>query len=252
MRIVLVSLLIVLLTACGGEVKKLEITEAEIDQYVEDLLDPTEIYDILIGPRYSKEVDGIITTYEITGYEQNDTLLLYTEVENLTDRQINRSIYYKEELPVYIEEYEVMYEGMDNPFKERKIYVNGAEVIQAYQRVSKAEEELELASFEKYDADIDSWDLERPDKAINQQGEYEMMFSEFLILPQSQYLVLDNKESGYSVAYLILQDDEFINELFLNPDKYSGKTVFVKHQFMTLNKVSQMVYESGVLVEKEN
>lgn len=244
-------LLMTLFMGCRPSVKKLVITEAEIDEYVSSRLDPAEIYDITPGLRYSKDVGDFLETYEVVGYEQKDSLILYTEQVITAEKEVNRNTFFKEELPVYVEEYTVWMDERQSPFEQRKAYLNGAEVIAAYERKGMNEEELEEKAYDKTAVAISEFDFDNPKQALLQQGAFEMKFGEFLIMPQSQYLVLENKESGYNIALLILQDDELLNELFQHPDDYHGKTIFVTHHFMTLNNVNQMIYDSGVVVEEK-
>jgi hypothetical protein len=219
--------------SCGDSKPTLDVTEAEIDAYVAEKLESDQIYDIHQGPRFSREVEEDLQSYEAVLYKQNDTLILSTEHEITATSETTRNIYFMQGLPVLVEE--VKYTDAEIPVTDRKIYLNGADVIAAYERTGPTFEDAALKKYEKSDGSIDDLNIERAQMAVEQRGDYEMKFGEFLILPQSQYLILENKKSSYDVALLILQDDELINKMFQNPDSFQGKTLKFKFEFATFD-----------------
>ncbi|MBN4082108.1 hypothetical protein JYT21_00230 [bacterium AH-315-B15] len=224
----------------------LDITEEEIDEFVASKLNEEEIYDITFSLRFSK---GLDTIYESICYEQDSTLVLYAEEITSSVQQINRNTYYKEGLPIFVEEYEADYHTDDLLISERKIYLNGAEVIKAYQRQGINEIELEANDFKPYETTIDIFDFDQPADAILQEGEFALRFGEFLEIGASTWLVAQNEKSGYEIALLILTYDDMLVDMLQNTSKYEGASMNFYHTFFTQNGIDQMVY-SGVEFKK--
>ncbi len=232
-----------LLWSCSGDQKKLDVSEKDIDAYVEAKLQPDEIYEIQESGRFSREVEAFTEAYQCVSYKQNDTVVLITESDNNKDRMINRNIYFMEGLPVFIEE--MIFGNPEKPVENRKVYLNGVDVIAAYTKYADYEEEIEATEFTTFELSAFEFDFDRPLDAIAQRGDYEMKFGEFIVMPESQYLILENKKSEYDVALLIFESDELILQLFENPGKYRGKTVKFRHEFVLLYNVMQMKYLGG-------
>ena len=235
---------VLLMVACNSK-PTLDITEAEIDTYIEEKLDVSQIYDILVSLRYSNNTD----TYEVVSYEQEDSLVLHFETYNDTEKSLNRSIFYKENLPVYIEEYEERIIDDGAPLKQRKIYLNGAEVIKAYQKEAATDIDLEQKEFKEYEEDIDNFDFQKPLDDLNQEGDFELAFEQYMQIGSSMWLVASNTQSGHNAALLVLMQDEFIDKTYSDPDAYVGKKVTIYHTFMNYDGVDQMIYEGGELKE---
>ena len=223
----------------------LDMSEEEIDAYIASVVDPEKIYDIRESLRFSKDDEA----YEVTEYSNSDSVILYlTEYTTETDlRQLY--IYYKDGFPVYIEEY--YYEFPQEYYKvtERKIYLNGEDVMVAYERTANTDEGIEEAEFEEKDVPYTNYDLSKPKDALAQNGEFEMKFGEFLVINPDSYLILDNNKSGWGAALYIIEGDMLLDNLFENPDAYQGKTIEVHHEFMIMNGIERMIYRGGILKE---
>ena len=76
-----------------------------------------------------------------------------------------------------------------------------------------------------------------------------MKFGEFLIFDNQSYLVLENENSGFNVALFIIQGDPMIDELYSNPEKYKGKTIFTTHEFHNIAGLDRVVYTGGKIIE---
>ena len=243
MKFLLYSFLAITLIACSGSAE-VELTEADVDEYVEQKLSSSEIYDIAVSMRFSKENEA----YSVVEYGQNDTIVLVNEEIELADKLVIRNTFYKNSQPVFIEEFDYPYFETENYF-ERKIYLNGTSVIQGYQRESFYEHELDQAKFDKITVSIDDYDFIRPIDAINQEGDYEMKYGEFLIIDPQRYLILGNDQSDYSVALFLMKGDLLIEELYNFPEKYKGKTIFIHHEFLDMNGIERMIYKGGIVSE---
>lgn len=223
----------------------LDMSEEEIDAYIESVVDPSKLYDIRESLRYSKDDEA----YEVTEYSLNDSVVLYfTEYTTETDlKRLN--IYYKDGFPIYIEEFYYEFPAEYYKVTERKIYLDGEDVTTAYERTSDTDEGIEDAKFEEKDIPYTNYDLSKPKDAMDQVGDFEMKFGEFLVINPDSYLILDNDKSGWGVALYIIEGDMLLDNLFENPDAYQGKTVEVHHEFMTMNGIERMIYRGGILKE---
>jgi hypothetical protein len=235
-------LLLIALVSCKSE-PALDITEEEIDTYVESRLDPSLIYDISQSPRFSREDES----YQVNQYELYDTIVLLTSEENTTTNFDQINIFYKDKLPVFIEHFSAEFNENSSSYSERKIYLNGREVIKAYERTAVSEFEIEEVEFAAFDVALSDYDLDKPEKAVKQEGDFEMKYGEFLIINPESYLVLENEKSGYGVALYIMDGDMLLDELFAKPNDYRGKTIFVYHEFRVMEGVERMIYKGGIV-----
>jgi hypothetical protein len=148
-----------------------------------------------------------------------------------------------------LEEFRYEYSPEKMELRERKIYLNGSEVIAAYERKGPTEEEVDSMKFEKAEIDLGDYDLKRPRRAIDQEAEFEMKFGEFLIINPDSYLILENDENGYGVALFIMEGDMLLDEMYEKPESYKGKTIEVFHEFMVMNGIERMIYRGGIVKE---
>lgn len=238
----------VLIVSCSGagDVQSLEIDPAGIDAYVEYKLDTSQTYDILTGMRFSKE-EGY--AYSAVRFSQNDTAILYTELVEEPTGVTYRNLFFKDGLPVFVEEAVTHADGELTTYTQRKVYLNGAIILKALERSASTEEALEHLPFKEITMTTNQFDFERAEKSVTQSGDYEMKFGEFLILDMVSYLVLENKESGYSVALYLVQGDDLINTLYENQEAYQGKTIRAFHEFQFIGGMQQMVYTGGKVIE---
>jgi len=237
-----------LLTSCGDGNKKktvLPIDVESIDFYVSEKLDTSQTYEIINGLRFSKEQES----YTVSQFSQNDTVILLTEEIQTANTTIYRNLFFKDDLPVYVEEYKITINGYTEHYTQSKTYFNGAIVLKAFEKSASTEEELEAIPFIEITTTMKNFDFDRPKNAALQEGDYKMQFGEFLDLGLQAYLVLENPKSGYNVALLILKGDALIDMLYANPKMYKGKTIYVNHEFMFIGGMEQMVYKSGTIIE---
>ena len=239
---------IFLLIACGervGQKKSLDVSEESIDKYIEEKLDTSQNYEIVTGLRFSKGEE----TYASEQFSQNDTVILCTEEIVTSTGILFRNFFFKNDLPVYIEEYETINTPTTDLYRQRKIYLNGAIILKAYEKTAGTEDELIKLPFKEITMSLGQFDFQRPKDAALQEGDYEMKFGEFLVFDLQSFLVLDNKESGWSVALYILKGDELVEELYANPEENQGKTIHPYHDFMVIGGLDRVVYMGGYVVE---
>lgn len=236
---------LLLLVACNGE-QGIVITTAEIDTYVNDKLSESQVYDVSQSLRFSRENE----TYEVVRYMQNDTVILYIETDITKDEELVRQTFFKEGVPVYIDEF-IASNINENPFTQRKIYLDGVNVIESYEKNAAYELDLEGLDFEESNVAVAEFDFARPDSALQQKGNFEMKFEEFIIIDPQTYLILENAKSEYDVALFVGEEHPLLNQLFANPDEYKGRSIFVTHQFVLMNGIERMLFIDGELEEEK-
>lgn len=236
-------LILFFLIACSGE-QGIEISTTEIDAYVSDKMGESQIFDVSQSLRFSRENE----TYEVVRYMQNDTVVLYMETDVTKDEQIIRQTFFKEGVPVYVDEF-IASNINEIPFTQRKIYLDGLNIIESYEKSAFAEMDLEGIDYEKANADISEFDFARPDSALQQKGDFEMSFEEFIIIDPQTYLILENNESKYDVALFVSEEHPVLTQLFANPDDNKGRTIFVTHQFVLMNGIERMLFIEGEFID---
>ncbi|MFT5820441.1 MAG: hypothetical protein ACI8ZM_001683 [Crocinitomix sp.] len=236
-------ILIFLLVACGGK-QGIVITPAEIDTYVTDKLSESQVYDVSQSLRFSRENE----TYEVVRYMQNDTVVLYIETDVTKDEELVRQTFFKEGVPIYVDEF-IASNIQEAPFTQRKIYFDGVNVIESYEKKSTIEYDLEEMEYGKANVKIEEFDFAKPDSALQQKGDFEMKFEEFIIIDPQTYLILENAQSDYDVALFVSEENALLTQLFADPDEYKGRTIFVTHQFVLMNNIERMLFIDGELTE---
>lgn len=246
LKLICFSLVLTLLFACGGNgpEETLDVSTTEIDTYVSDKLSESQEYDVTQSLRFAHDTE----TYEVIEYMQNDTVVLFMEIHYTDELQTVRQTFFKEGLPVYVDELLVK-NVLENPFTQRKTYLNGADVIESYERYAENETDLEYMEYAEVDIDWESFDFQRPADAIHQEGEFKMQFGEFIIIDPQTYLILENESGYYDVALFVSEPHPLIDQLNGDPESYEGQTIFVNHQFVLMNGIERMLFIDGELKE---
>jgi hypothetical protein len=237
------SILLLLFIGCGPKQKKL--SEAEIDQIVNNISDPEHLYDIAQSLRFTRNEEQ----YDATEFSKNDTIALYVENYENEETMYNRQIFYYLQNPIFINE--IGYKHINNEVVQyqEKIYLSSGEIFSAYTGIIEDEENTDHINFEKFNPDLSKYDFNKPKNAVNQQGDFEMKFGEFLIIDRDSYLILENEKSKYSVALYIIEGDETLNSLFENKEALQGKTVFAYHEFVNIGGINRMLYKGSYIAE---
>ncbi|MFT4599952.1 MAG: hypothetical protein ACI857_000119 [Arenicella sp.] len=239
------ALFLFFLVACNSD-PVLDIDKEGIDDYVASCMNPEKIYDITQGARYSRNDE----TYQVNGYALYDSLILHTIEENTQNSATTRNIFYKEDLPVYVEEYISTFEEEESTVTERKIYLNGRDILEAEERTAVLD--IEFEEFASVDLSVSDYDFDRPKNALFQEGEFEMKYGEFLILGAESYLILENPESKFGVALYIIKGDELLDNLYARPLDYEGKTLHFDYEFLEMNGIDRMIYHGAEVLESED
>lgn len=237
MRKLSILLFFVSLVSCSDQ-KTLDITKEEIQDYIATCTDSSRVYEIVQGPRFSRDDE----TYQSNGFYFNDTLVLLVVEETSQEKIVNTNIYFKEEVPVYVEEYTSEFNELEGYVAEQRVYLNGVDVIFSEERKANDAYEIEDVEFSEVQLDYSQYDFHKGERAIAQENEFEMSFDDFLILNPESYLILENEESGYGVALFITKGDDNLDILYLESGTYRGTKVIFDYQFTIMNGIERMLY----------
>ncbi len=243
MKKILIILSVLLLIA-GCQPQPKELSEAEIDQIVDNITDPEHLYDIGQSMRFSRDDQQ----YDAIEYSMNDTVVLYIENYEDEDKMYNRQIFFYNNQPIFINEIGYRLSGDEEEQYQQKIYINNGVITSAYERIIEEEDIDTSINYKTTKVDIAQYDFDKPKNAVNQKGEFEMKFGEFLTIATDTYLILDNKKSKYTVALYIIEGDETLNTLFENKEALQGKTVFAYHEFVNMGGINRMLYKGSYFV----
>ncbi|MCH2234793.1 MAG: hypothetical protein MK078_11140 [Crocinitomicaceae bacterium] len=219
-------------------------TEEEVDDYVLDKMQPDQVYDISVSPTYSRN-DEIL---QVVLYEQNDSVVMVSEEKTTAEYYRYRSIFFKNNEPIYCDEYFEDMADIEEPYRERKIYIHNQEVNSGYERLAGWATGLDDVEYAKAEFELEDFDFDGYYKrAINQEEEFDMKFGEFMEMPEQTYLILENDESGWNTAFMIINSDPFLDNLYTQPDLYEGKSISVYPLFREIDGITRMIYAGGEL-----
>ena len=238
-------LLVVLFASCKGDMPAAEFEPNDIDAYVADKLDDSQIYDVSQSLRFSRDNE----TYEVVQYMQNDTVVLFLETHITQEEQIIRQFFYRGGILVFVDE-SIGSNVAEIPFTQRQTYFEGDKIVKSQQRSTEYEMDLKNLEFEKTEVALSDFDFQKPVNAMDQKGEFEMTFEEFIVVDQT-YLILENPESEFDVALFVNSAHPLLDKLFAVPADYVGKTIFVTHQFISMNGVERMLFVDAFFVKDE-
>ncbi|MEX1001455.1 MAG: hypothetical protein WDZ35_05010 [Crocinitomicaceae bacterium] len=245
MKIFFPVLFLLLVYACESS-SLIQMSEEEIDEYVGERRDTAVVYDVEESLMYSREDES----YHVTAYSLEDTLVYYVTEEMSENHSETVNYFLKDQLPVYIESSRFDYLDTTTRITERRMYLNGEVITIAFERSAGYDEDMETKKFEERVIETEDYEIGRPQRAMAQAGEFAMQFNDFLIINPDAYMVLKNKESGYSVALYIQEGDMLLDEIYEHPEDYKGKVIQVRHEFKTMNGIERMIYRGGIVKEE--
>ncbi len=218
-------------------------SEAEIDQIVDNISDPEHLYDIALSMRFTRDNEE----YKATEFSKNDSVVLYIENYEDEEKMYNRQIFYYHLKPIFINEIGYRKVNDEDQQYQQKVYINNNQVSSAYEAIIE-DETMQSPQFNKIEVDLSKYDFDKPKNAVNQLEDFEMKFGEFLVIEPESYLILDNPKSKYTVALYIIEGDETLNSLFENQEALQGKTVFAYHEFVNMGGIERMLYKGSYFV----
>ena len=219
-------------------------TIEEVDDYVLDKMQPDQVYDISVSPNYSRDQELL----QVVVYEQNDSLIMVSEEKTTSNYYRYRSIFFKDNMPIYCDEYYEDMADVDEPYRERKIYFHNNEFNKGFERSAGWATGLDDVEYAEATFDLEDFNFDGYYKrAINQEEEFDMKFGEFMEMPEQTYLILENTESGWNTAFMIINSDPFLDNLYTQPDLYEGKSISVYPLFREIDGITRMIYAGGEL-----
>lgn len=236
-------ILFIALTIVSCTNKNNQLSEKEIDHMVELILDSNQVYEISQSLRFSNDKEQ----YNVLQYSRNDSTILYVETLTSSDTEYTREIYYKDGSVIFINEngYRFINQDQEEQYQQNRYFFSEVDSIN-YDKIIDLEN---TQSFSEV-SDVEIINYNKPTAAIKQEGIFEMKFGEFLSIEPQTFLILENKESQYNVALFITQQDYLLDELFNNPGKYRGTTIFAHHEFSKIGGIERMIYKGGIIIEK--
>jgi len=229
-------------TACNFNAES-KTTVGNIDNLVQSIIDTSQVYDIIQSPKYTRTNEQ----YEVTEYSQNDTTRLHVESFVSESKEYTRQLYYDNTKLIFSSE-----SGYDLTDTSQQEYIVNTYFLGDGSQINYMNTEsfdVESENYKLTEAPM-KIELIKPFNAIKQQGDFEMKFGEFLVMGPQSYLILSNEKSKYDIALYVQQGDFLLDELYNNPEKYKGKTIFSNHEFISENGVIKMAYRGGMLIEK--
>ena len=231
-----------IITACNFNNENIT-TVVKIDNLTKAIIDTSQVYDIVQSPKYSRTNEQ----YDVIDYAQNDTTKLQVETFVSEQKEYSRHLYYDNTKLVYASEMGyVLTDSSETPYIVNTYFLGDGSQINY---TNSTDFSIESDDYKLSEIPV-KIQLIKPFNAIRQQGDFEMKFGEFLIMGPQTYLILTNKKSKYDIALYIQKGDYLLDELYSNPEKYKGKTIFSNHEFISENGVTKMAYRGGMLIEK--
>jgi hypothetical protein len=218
-------------------------TVVNIDNLIKSIVDTAQVYDIVESPKYTRSNEQ----YDVIDYSQNDTTKLHVETFVSENKEYTRQLFYDKTKLVYSSEM-----GYNLTDTSEVPYIINTYFLGDGSQINYTNSNSFLAEGEDYVLSevLVKIELVKPFNAVKQQGDFEMKFGEFLIMGPQSYLILSNETSKYDIALYIQKGDFLLDELYTNPEKYKGKTIFSNHEFISENGVTKMAYRGGMLMGK--
>jgi hypothetical protein len=253
-----ITLFSILLVSCDTNSKKIEIEhktvskEQPIDNIVNQIDNNIDSYNKIESLRFSKETEQ----YEAVKFLKNDSVVLVSEQFSTPTSNYARNFYYSKNKIILIREIGFILSMADEYTQyEHNIYYYSDGSSTGFKTNFNVEDGKEIYDdmgnqiFNRLPLDLTSIviDKNRFNQAFNQEGPFEMKFGEFLIIEPQSYLILENEKSDYDVALYIIEGDSLLDDMYVNPSYYKGKTINVKHEIQTMNGVERLIYKGGEL-----
>ncbi len=197
--------------------------------------------------RFSNGENG---TYAVKHYFLNEMTQLISVEDYANDYVKQTDFYFSEGYPVFINEFLSEFLEEKEQYSERIVYLKSQEVYQAYSKSEFNEIPFfEDTLFVKTDVEMDYFDFNKPLRAIQQKGEFEMYFDEFLLIEPQSYIIVENADSTINAALFIKSGDSLLNNMFEEPERFAHKKLWVNHYFEEMNGIERMIYNGAYLIK---
>ncbi len=217
--------------------------EVEIEKIMEDI-------DMNDSLRYGQSLsynrpDGASVFVKIYVNDSNYTVKLFEEYTVPNSPSINSNTFYFDQGHL-IATKELFEEGTgdEGHFVERVTYYNEKEkAIKTKRRTASYEEELVYENFKSSEPVACSYN--RAMQVINQEGEYQTNFVEFISEEPYLYLIVgENKKDGYYSSLVVQMMTPLIKKLKSNPEKHFGTPLTINYEILN----GEQGYEYQILM----
>lgn len=258
LKLLLFASLFIIFQSCGDSTDTNNESEEEYIEQEEYQPNSTEVefekmiknIDLNDSLRYGQSLsynrpDGASVFVKIYVNDSNSTVKLFEEYTSAESPSINSNTFYFDE-GLLIATKELFEEGTgdEGHFVERVTYYNEKEAaIITKRKVASFEEELIYEPFISSEKVACSY--KRAMQVVNQEGEYETNFIEFI--PEDPYIYLivgENKKDGYYSSLVVQMMTSLIKKLQKDPEKHFGTPLNVNYK--TLN--GEQGYEYQILM----
>ncbi|MDX1348696.1 MAG: hypothetical protein R3279_00540 [Putridiphycobacter sp.] len=197
--------------------------------------------------RYAK---GETETYMAKMYGQNQ-LTRWIREEQISNQSIlGRDYYYQGGNLILIKDSESIFNGETEEYTERLLYVQDNAIYKALEKHQYTEDNMFLDTlYQAVQISMAELDVEKPYRALQQQGEFAMHFDQFLLIDPQSYLIVENIDKTMNAALFIIEGDSLLNRLYENPEAYKGQKLWIYHSFKEMNGIERTIYEGAVLVK---
>ena len=216
-------------------------TEADINNYADsvNLLLPE------LEKRKSLVYDRGDYSFYITKYMTNGTPLLYIETGNSGEYGKTEKRYYlkNDRLLLYTEARESS--NTENSITLKKKYFRNNIMFYSVAKAAKDKAELKNSQFTEVPGDKKNWaeNIDTLENAINQRGEFKLVFEGITEYPKARYIILGRDElDAYRAAIRVEKEDDFIAALASDPATYKGARLELDWEISPDNEA---VYKSG-------
>jgi len=215
--------------------------ENEIDNYIKSIEIDKNTYAVKQSLRFSTDTKQ----YNVEAFNSDEKTIIYIEEYMDAFKGFTRTLYLKDGELTYVKEtgYDTSIDTDGEDYEIETYFLNNNQID--YKRIISGSDTTNYAILPSKV----NYDLNRIKDALNQKGDFEMRFGEFLIIKPQSYLVLENKDSQYNVALFIIKGDPLLDDLYTNPTKYKGKVIYAKHEFSIIGGAERMVYLGAELVD---
>lgn len=228
---------------------KVDSVELAVELIVKSIINESDSLTVIPSLKFAK---GDVETYAVKMYGENQVTKRVREEHISNEFILGRDYFYNENSLIFIKEEGSIFTDDKEIYTEKLIYFNENKIYNVYEKQNYTEDDMfEDSLFQLVELDLNSFDIEKPERALNQEGEFTMYFDEFLFIEPQTYLIVENADQTMNAALYIIEGDSLLDELYANPTLYEKQKLWVYHSFLEMSGgIERMIYEGAVLTPK--
>lgn len=173
-------------------------------------------------------------SFFVTRYSSNGNPVLYVEHGEGEIGSVKKYYYVdRGQLLLLTED---VFNSYESPrYRSRREYYRNDVLFHAESRSADDAATFNTAKYEKVESkNVNIGEtLEQLESAIMNKGDFELTFEGITEYPKARYIILSKKElKSYRAAIRVENEDEFIQELVTNADKYKGSTLSINWEII--------------------